>query len=180
MPWPLTQWSWRNLLEGQKLSARDGHQSIHQIREWGGAVTATQGRVLQPGREAGSSGNSHCFIAWGNASLPVCAKKQALWQRHVCMQLHVTSNFTAKEIFKMLNSIQLNDLQAKLMPAISSEMQKTMGSLAGWGTDRCRMRQKQVQWNADLGDGVCGKRLHHLKFVPNNYYGKGIFEIRWC
>lgn len=31
---------------------------------------------------------------------------------------------------------------------------------------------------ADLGDGVCGKRLHHLKFVPNNYYGKGTFEIR--
>lgn len=60
------------------------------------------------------------------------------------MQLHVTSNFTAK-IFKMLNSIQLNGLQAELMPAISSEMQKTMGSLAGWGTDRCRMRQKQVQ-----------------------------------
>lgn len=123
----------------------------------------------------------HTALLPGEMRLFPCVQKnQALWQRHVCMQLHVISNFTAKEIFKMLNSIQLNGLQAEPMPAISSEMQKTMGSLAGWGTDRCRMRQKQVQWNADLGDGVCGKRLHHLKFVPNNYYGKGTFEIKWC
>lgn len=98
------------------------------------------------------------------------------------MQLHVTSNFTAKEILKMLNSIQLNDLQAELMPATSSEMQKTMGSLAGRVGDgqvpdaSKTSTMKRGWWN--LGDGVCGKRLRHLKFVPSDYHGKGTFEIK--
>lgn len=63
--------------------SRGGHQSIQQIRGWGGVVTATQGHILQPGHQAESSGNSGCFIAWGNASVPMCAKNGSVAKARV-------------------------------------------------------------------------------------------------